>query len=107
MFANEEARPQPDIRDTRQPWRNYWNSLSFRLLIENPDLRAALESEEDEEDNRLIRSFYSFVLTGWQYSFGEYEAGMIDEEDLDPSGWGQWLHGLPGMLSWWERVKGT
>jgi len=80
---------------------------AFRLLIENPDLRAALEAEED---NRLVRSFYNFVFTGWQYSFGEYEAGMIDAEDLDASGWGLWLRGpsaLPGMLSYWERIKGT
>jgi len=105
VFLGIELRQNNELQQAQaRVARTDSRQSAFRLLIENPDLRAALEGEED---NQLIRSCYHFVFTGWQYSFGEYEAGMIDEEDLDPSGMGQWLHGLPGMLSFWERIKGT
>ena len=67
---------------------------SFAPTFQNPALAEALvqangyDSETmDEVKRSMVVAFYQYMLIGWQFSWGEYRAGVLKESDLPVRGW--------------------
>jgi hypothetical protein len=78
----------------------------FLRLMENPGLarataKAMSEEELDGDEMLVLRSFHSYILTSWQYTFGEYQRGLIDELPINP--WRNLFRGIPGLAEYWRQ----
>lgn len=65
--------------------------------------RSALSPEEDV----ILEAFWQTVLVRWQYIYGEYQAGLIELEDIPVAGWKGTMSTYPSLMSLWESSKGV
>lgn len=83
---------------------------SFELQIENPQLLRAVnknrngESLTDEERN-ILSTFFDYLLTGWQQSYGDYRAGLIELAEMQNVVAGTPFERAPGLADHWQRTK--
>jgi len=79
------------------------------LLTNNPTLLTAQAKEgrgeplTDLEHNMLAANMES-VLTRWQYAYGEWQAGLIDEADVPVENWHFVMAGSATMQQVWSDI---
>jgi hypothetical protein len=83
---------------------------SFVLMVENRDLRLALvKSQNDEtltpDEQILVRTFMSQVIINWQSSWLEFDAELLDLEDLSPEGWRTDFHKNQALANQWQEMR--
>jgi len=79
---------------------------SFAPVIQNTQLAATLANEMNLSVDQVLKGYYfQHTLIGWQYSWGEYQAGTLDESDLPSSGWAITINTNPAFLSHWQFAK--
>lgn len=76
------------------------------LLIGNPDLRRVIAKTRAGgqltfEESMLIRSYFGHAYTGWQYSWREYEEGLVDLDSIPVEGWRTQIRNFPGAMDYW------
>jgi uncharacterized protein (TIGR02246 family) len=81
-------------------------------LINNPDLvrarvKDASGAELTPEERVVLEAQWSIVLTRWQYIHGEWQAGLIDDEDIPVVAWKRTMSGFPSFYRTWQNDKAT
>jgi uncharacterized protein (TIGR02246 family) len=79
-------------------------------LANNPDLiRARLKdssgAELTPEERHVIDAQWETVLTRWQYVHGEWQAGLIDVEDIPVGAWKRTMSTYPSFYRTWQNDK--
>jgi len=78
----------------------------FLRNIENPHLVEAMVSESvDPFSSQLRFAYFQYVMVGWQYSYREFEAGLIDEESLQARAWAFTIETITGFEEHWDNFK--
>lgn len=82
------------------------------LIIGNPDLQVAIAKTAAHErltfvENLLMRNYFAYAFTGWQYSWGEYDAGLIGLDSIPVDGWRVQLRDFPGASEYWQEERST
>jgi hypothetical protein len=78
----------------------------FLRLMENPSVAQAaakaLDGEQlDRDETLVLMSFHSYILTSWQYTYGEYQRRLIDEIPI--RAWRNLFQGIPGLAEYWRQ----
>jgi len=58
------------------------------------------------EESIVLGTSWEVLFTRWQYIYGEYQAGLIEKEDIPVAGWRRMMSTYPSMAGKWETVKG-
>ena len=82
---------------------------AYDHLANNADLiRARIKDRNGETltefDEQLLRSSTLAMLTRWQYVFGEWQAGLLQEDELPVADWRISIMGSPVNHKTWEEV---
>ena len=86
---------------------------SYERIVDNPDVVRAITKARNgerlgEQEHYLLTGVFNYILTGWQYVYGEYEAGLIESEDMPIGGWRVWFHGdMTAMADYWRQAKNS
>ncbi len=69
-------------------------------------VRARNGFELSDEDRHRLRFLAIDTFVKWQYVYGEYQRGMIEESELAPAAWrNTFWNEVPGMSEVWEDLK--
>ena len=82
---------------------------AYDHLASNPDLiRARVKDRSGdpltEFDEQIVRASVLAMLTRWQYVFGEWQAGLLREDELPVGDWRMALSGSPASRRAWDEV---
>lgn len=95
-----------ESRGSRAEIRRDW----FEQIFENDRLAAvygkARRLEGLTADEQFMwNAFIQYTFTGWQVAYQDWQAGLLEVEDLPTEGWRQFLTEEPGVVEQWDRVK--
>jgi hypothetical protein len=81
-----------------------------RLVIENPDLLRVIsknfsKEELTEDETRLLSLYFTYSFGGMQYSWEEYQAGLIGLDSIPVEGYRRNFATFPGLVEYWENNK--
>ena len=113
VFLAIELRQNNDLlRSEARAARTDSRQGNYELIIENPDLRRAIAKTQagDQltvEESMLIRSYFGHAYTGWQYSWGEYQEGLVDLDSIPVGGWRTQIRNFPGAMDYWLDQRST
>jgi uncharacterized protein (TIGR02246 family) len=79
-------------------------------LVNNPDLirarvKDASGAELTPEERQVLEAQWGIVLTRWQYIHGEWQAGLIDDEDIPVVAWKRTMSAFPSFYRTWQNDK--
>ena len=88
------------------------NLISQRTITNNavrdPNLLAALEKlnegeELDYSEETTVSMVVSLMIENWEWQYGEYQAGLLDLEQLPVENWAFLYHDRFPIAEVWER----
>jgi|MEHZ01.4.fsa_nt_MEHZ011219110.1_18 hypothetical protein len=88
------------------------NLISQRTITNNavrdPNLLAAMEKlnegeELDYSEETTVSMVVSLMIENWEWQYGEYQAGLLDLEQLPVENWAFLYHDRFPIAEVWER----
>ena len=113
VFLGAEVRQNNDVLAAQaRLQRTQMRIDGLTEYLSSPDLiRARLKdvnhSGLSADEVVILETFWQTVLVRWQYVYGEYQAGLIDLQDIPINGWKGTMSTYPSMMSLWESSKGV
>jgi uncharacterized protein (TIGR02246 family) len=79
-------------------------------LANNPELvrarvKDASGAELTPEERHVIEAGWETLLTRWQYVHGEWQAGLVDLEDIPVEAWKRTMDAYPSFYRTWQNDK--
>jgi len=79
------------------------------LLVSTPELMRAFAREQSGESlSELDQMYLNYAALGifvrWEYVYGEYREGLIEEDSVPVENWRYYFSAAPTMAKEWEAI---
>lgn len=79
---------------------------TFSPFFQSAELAEALAHATGRDaESILLGAYVNHTFIGWQYTYGEYQAGELDVDDLPVRGWIGSITSNPFFESAWARAS--